>query len=83
MIRTTIEYYGGLKSAVGTRQEILEVHGDEPTIADVVAAAVAAHPYIEGALRGVAIALGDQLVPRDQAVADGDTVALLPPVCGG
>ena len=81
-MRTTVEYYGVLRSIAGCRSEELTL-AEGATVAEVVAAVSAAHPGIAGALRGVATAVDERLVARTEPVPPGAVVALLPPVSGG
>lgn len=81
-MKVRVEYYGVLRSLAGSREETLDVEAPA-TVASVVAAVTARHATIGGAMRGVATAVDEQLTGRDTAVADGQTVALLPPVSGG
>lgn len=76
----TVEYYGVLKGMIGARSEEFP---HAATVADVVALVVQRHPEVEGAMRGVATALAEELVKRTEAVPDGAVIALLPPVSGG
>ncbi len=76
----TVEFYGVLKGMVGTRSEEF---AHAATVDGVIALVIARHPGLEGAMRGVATALNEEMVRRTAAVADGATIALLPPVSGG
>jgi molybdopterin synthase catalytic subunit len=45
--------------------------------------ALAGHPALEGALEGSAVAVNRRYEPDETLVADGDEVAVIPPVAGG
>lgn len=53
------------------------------TIRTVVAEVTARHPNLEPLLKSVRWARNHELVELDEPVAEGDEVALLPPVAGG
>jgi molybdopterin converting factor small subunit len=52
-------------------------------VAELVAALATANAGLAELLPHCAIAVGDELVPRDFVVHAGDEVAVLPPVSGG
>lgn len=81
-MKVRVEYYGVLRSLAGTREEFVEVAAPA-TVAAVVAAVAARHHGIDGAMRGVATAVDEQLTGRGTPVVEGQVVALLPPVSGG
>lgn len=53
------------------------------TAASACEAVARAHPGIANRLGVVAVAVNQSIVPRSHPLADGDEVALLPPVSGG
>jgi molybdopterin synthase catalytic subunit len=79
-MRLNVLFFGLLKDARGSASEELSL-GDGATVA-----AVLEHygSYFDAAtLRSVAVAVNRQYAKADHALADGDEVALLPPVSGG
>ena len=81
-MRVEVLYFAILRERVGRERESLELPGG----ADVRAAraAIAArHPGIESLLPRVQTAVNRVMAKDDTALADGDEVALLPPVAGG
>jgi len=81
-VRVQILYFAVLRERVGQERESLEL----PDGADVQAArgAIAArHPNVAALLPRVQTAVNRAIAKDAQRLADGDEVALLPPVAGG
>jgi MoaE-MoaD fusion protein len=81
-VRVEILYFAVLRERVGRERESLEL----PSGSDVRAARAAVaerHPAIEGLLPQVRTAVNRAFANDATALADGDEVALLPPVAGG
>lgn len=77
-----VELYGVLREAAG--RDCVELAMDGPArVEEVLAALTRAYPAIEPHLPRVACAVGDEMVSRGDAVPDGRTLVLLPPVSGG
>jgi sulfur-carrier protein len=82
-----VVYLARLREALGTSGETLTLAPDAPpTIESLVAALVRrgghwAHELAAG--RAVRFAVNHRLVNRAHAIADGDEVAIFPPVTGG
>jgi MoaE-MoaD fusion protein len=74
-VRVTVRLFAGLRELAGRSSLELE---DVATVADVWARlGLGAEPP------GLLYAVNREYVDRDQALADGDVVALIPPVSGG
>ena len=82
-----VVYLARLREALGTSGETLTLASDAPaTVESLVAALVRrgghwAYELAPG--RAVRFAVNRQLVNRAHAIADGDEVAIFPPVTGG
>jgi molybdopterin synthase sulfur carrier subunit len=78
-----ILYFAGLRDAVGVAEESLPLPAEVVTIgalADHLAARHAAYADRRGHVR---IARNETFANADDPVADGDVIALIPPVAGG
>ncbi|MFU8802272.1 MAG: molybdenum cofactor biosynthesis protein MoaE [Bradymonadaceae bacterium] len=83
-----IVFYGGLRYELGVREFVLEISGRERAeLSQVLDELVLKFPSLAARLKNVAIAVGDEIVERDEretfVVRGGQEVALLPPVSGG
>jgi len=82
MIRITIQLFAILRERAGVSD--LTVHLTEPaTVAHASKALVAKHPELADLLPRVAYAVNRDYARMDSLLADGDEVAVLPPVSGG
>ncbi|MDT0634119.1 MoaD/ThiS family protein [Spectribacter hydrogenoxidans] len=81
-MQVTVEGHGVLAPICGDQYRV-ELPVRQATVADVLEALAAELPDMVAHLPRTACAKGDTLVQRDDAVADGDHLALIPPVSGG
>lgn len=79
----TVRYFAAAAAGAGCEQEVLTVP-PSPTVGDVTAAVLAAHPGLE-ALLGLCSVLADGRLLRDPSapLAGATTVDVLPPFAGG
>jgi molybdopterin synthase catalytic subunit len=81
-IKVEILLFGQAREMAG--QPTIEVTLDDPaTVASAFAALKAIHPKIERIERSLLFAVNEEYASRDQSLADGDRLAVLPPVSGG
>jgi molybdopterin synthase catalytic subunit len=76
-VRVTVKLFAGLRERVGERSRELEL--DQGAVAGDVWPALGLGAEPEGLL----YAVNKAYAPRDRPLADGDEVALIPPVSGG
>jgi sulfur carrier protein ThiS len=76
----TVEVRLGARLGPGRRRVSL---GADATVADLVAALAPELGVAAGRLDGVAVAVDGEVVGRDRALRDGETLALVLPVAGG
>jgi len=76
-MRITVKLFAALREQAGTRERVIEL-GDGARLGHVwEALALGAEP------RGLLYARNREYAPPEEALADGDEVALIPPVSGG
>jgi MoaE-MoaD fusion protein len=85
-MRTTIKIttllFGQAREMVGAAD--LEIEVAQPaTVASAWAALVAEHPKLAAMERSLLFAINEEYAIREQALNDGDRLAVLPPVSGG
>ena len=81
-MRITVRLFAAQREAAGTGSATTELP-EGATVADAYERVCATFPAIERGARTVAFAVNQVHVGTDAALADGDEVALLPPVAGG
>jgi molybdopterin converting factor subunit 1 len=81
-MQVTVHFFARLRELAGRREWQADVAGGS-TVADVWAAAVAAHPEIDALAASISCAVNTDFSERSTVVHEGDDVAFLPPVSGG
>jgi molybdopterin synthase sulfur carrier subunit len=76
-------YFAGLRDAVGLAEETVELPEGIRTVGALADHLARRHPAYGAHRAHVRIARNEAFVCDDEAVADGDVVALIPPVAGG
>ena len=76
-------YFAAVRDLVGKDDEIIDVPTGVATIEGLAAHLAALHPELEGRLRYVRFARNEEFALPADPVAEGDTIALIPPVAGG
>lgn len=81
-MRIRVLYFAVFREKLGTDEEALEL-GAGTNVSDAVAALAAKHAVV-GKLAGrFRVAVNQDFVADDHALAEGDELALIPPVAGG
>ena len=78
----TVKLFATLRQAAGWSERSVEL-ADGATVEALMAYLMQANPGLDLRGRAVYAAVNQTYVRADQALADGDTVALFPPVSGG
>jgi molybdopterin converting factor subunit 1 len=81
-MRVTVRLFAAHREAAGTSTYIAELPVGA-TVSDAFARVCGAFPSISHGARAAAFALNRSHVAGDAPLADGDEVAILPPVAGG
>lgn len=79
----TVLYFAAVRDLVGKDEERIELPADVATVDALAAYLVSVHPALEGRLGYVRFARNEEFAHGSDAVVDGDTIALIPPVAGG
>jgi sulfur-carrier protein len=77
----TVLYFAAVRELAGVDEETIQ----EPigTVGQLRARLERLHPSLCGRLGRVRFARNEQFAPDDTGIADGDVIALIPPVAGG
>jgi len=81
-IKITTLLFGRAREMVGAADLELEI-AQPATVASAWAALVAEHPKLAAMERSLLFAINEEYAGREQALNDGDQLAVLPPVSGG
>lgn len=81
-MRVEVLYFHTLRDAAGVSAECIEV-GEGATAGGVVEALVATHPRLAPHRGSIMLAVNEEWCDRTRVLAQGDTLALMPPVSGG
>lgn len=79
----TILYFAAVRDLVGKDEERIELPSSVSTIETLAAHLCKLHESLDGRLGHVRFARNEAFATNDEAVTDGDTIALIPPVAGG
>ena len=81
-MKVTIRYFALIREAMGRAEETREIP-DGTTAGALWDAVAGQHPRLAGLRRATMLMVNQGYVPADHPLADGDEVALIPPVSGG
>jgi molybdopterin converting factor subunit 1 len=76
-------YFAAVRDLAGKSQETITLSPDVRTIGDLRAHIELTVPALRGRLDAVRWAKNEVFVGNEATLADGDVVALIPPVAGG
>jgi molybdopterin converting factor subunit 1 len=84
-MRVTVLLFGACREAAGTEEWSCELPdiGPEPTLRNIVAAAIETFPRLEPLTKSALFAVNEEHARADHPLHEGDTVAIFPPVSGG
>jgi molybdopterin converting factor subunit 1 len=83
MASVRVFYFAGLRDLVAKAEESLELPGSVATVGQLARHLEQLHPELSGRLASVRLAVNESFARLDDGIADGDVVALIPPVAGG
>lgn len=74
--------FAGARDAVGKKSVVTQV-SDGASVTTLLRQLTTEYPRLESLLDVTQVAVNEEYVPREHVLADGDEVALIPPVSGG
>jgi len=81
-MRLKVRFFATFREIVGAREKMIALDGTA-TVDSLLARLYEAHPKLKAFDENVLVAVNQEFVNRGIALADGDEVALMPPVSGG
>jgi molybdopterin synthase catalytic subunit len=82
-MRVKLLLFAGCREAVGSKELEIELPEGTSTVEEALEVVVDRFPQLRGIAKSVAIARNAEYVPGDAPIADGDELAIIPPVSGG
>jgi molybdopterin synthase sulfur carrier subunit len=82
-MRLRVLYFAGLRDAVGTGEESVELPFGVETVRALADLLASRHGAYAERRAHVRIARNEAFAQDDDVLADGDVIALIPPVAGG
>jgi molybdopterin converting factor subunit 1 len=82
-MRVRALYFAAVRELVGVPEEAIDLPPSVRSIADFAAFVEARTPALAGRLGAVRFARNETFAMRDDAIEEGDAIALIPPVAGG
>lgn len=79
----TLLYFAAVRDLVGKDEEKVTLPSEVATVGDLAQFLPTHHPALGGRLASVRFARNETFATTDEPIADGDIVALIPPVAGG
>ena len=82
-MRVRILYFAAVRELVGLEEEEVVLPSAVSTVGAFTEWVQSAHSALKGRLNAVRIARNEQFAGPTTPIAEGDTLALIPPVAGG
>jgi molybdopterin synthase sulfur carrier subunit len=76
-------YFAAVRELVGKDEEEIDLPPSVSTIGQLAAHLPTVHAALAGRLSSVRLARNETFATNDEVLAEGDVVALIPPVAGG
>lgn len=82
-MNVTVLYFAAVRDLVGRDEEALELPAGVTTIGAFAAYLPTVHASLDGRLGSVRFARNEEFAQAADGIAQGDVIALIPPVAGG
>jgi molybdopterin synthase sulfur carrier subunit len=82
-MRVRVLYFAAVRDLVTREEESLDLPEPVRTVGDFTAWIASRHGALAGRMASVRIARNETFALADEALAEGDVLALIPPVAGG
>lgn len=78
-----ILYFAKIRDLIGKAEEELALPANVTNLGELAVHLASVHPVLVGKLGSVRFARNETFAPLSEALGEGDTIALIPPVAGG
>lgn len=82
-MKVRVLFFAATRDLAGTSEATLTVPGTAPTVGDFVRHLEATYPELSGRMGTVRVAQNERFTKLEAPLAEGDVLALIPPVSGG
>jgi len=82
-MRVRVLYFAAVRDLVGREEEAVDLPAAVRRVADFGRWVASHHAALDGRMASVRIARNETFARGDELLADGDVLALIPPVAGG
>jgi molybdopterin synthase sulfur carrier subunit len=82
-VRLRVLYFAAVRDLVARDEESLDAPPSVRTVGDFAAWIATVHGALEGRMGSVRVARNEAFAAAGEALAEGDVLALIPPVAGG
>lgn len=82
-MKVAVLYFAAVRDLSGVDREELSLPSDVATVRAFVAWLERERPALAGRMSSVRVARNEAFASNDEGIADGDVLALIPPVAGG
>jgi molybdopterin converting factor subunit 1 len=82
-MRLRVLYFAAVRDLVANDEEVVDAPAAVCTVRDFTAWIASHHPALLGRMGSVRIARNEMFARDEEALCEGDVLALIPPVAGG
>jgi len=82
-MRVRVLYFAGVRDVVGRAEESLDLPGEIATVGDFEQLVARTHAGLAERMASIRIARNERFAEPGERLAEGDVLALIPPVAGG
>jgi molybdopterin converting factor subunit 1 len=80
-VQVRVFYFAAVRDLVGQSEEVITIAEEKLSAAQLIDVLLQKHTRL--LMDGVRVAVNEEFVELSHVLADGDTLALIPPVSGG
>ncbi|CAN5201171.1 molybdopterin converting factor subunit 1 [soil metagenome] len=82
-MRVALLYFAGVRDVLGTSEEAVTLPATVRTVDDLRAWLVSERPLLAERMGHIRLARNERFAEAGEELAEGDVIALIPPVAGG